>query len=156
MPRFPARPISPSAANSRSRRPPAAATGPDRGPAAATAIRQLVNPHPSYPRKTSPPDATRQATSPGHGIPGHPPTHRNPDPSGTHGTGRRAHILRAASTSCAFGESVFRQQPEPLAFGQVAGRDDLEVTPVQGGDFVQVEPFGKRYHAGVDCLKPEG
>ena len=62
----------------------------------------------------------------------------------------------AASTSCAFGESVFRQQPEPLAFGQVAGRDDLEVTPVQGGDFVQAEPLGKRYDAGVDCLKPQG
>ena len=39
-------------------------------------------------------------------------------------------------------ESVFRQQSEPLAFGQVAWRDDLEVTAVQGGDLVQVEPLG--------------
>ena len=37
------------------------------------------------------------------------------------------------------GESVLRQQLEPLAFGQVAWRDDLKVAAVQGGDLVQVE-----------------
>jgi hypothetical protein len=38
----------------------------------------------------------------------------------------------------------------------VAGRDDLEVTAVQSGDLVQVEPLGKRYHAGINCLEPQG
>jgi hypothetical protein len=37
-----------------------------------------------------------------------------------------------------YGESVFRQQLEPLPFRQVARRDDLEVPAVKGSDLVQV------------------
>lgn len=36
-----------------------------------------------------------------------------------------------------YGESVFRQQLEPLPFRQVARRDDLEVPAVKGSDLVQ-------------------
>jgi hypothetical protein len=41
-----------------------------------------------------------------------------------------------------YGESVFRQQLEPLPFRQVARRDDLEVPAVKGSDLVQVESLG--------------
>jgi len=30
----------------------------------------------------------------------------------------------------------------------------LEVAPVESCDLVQVKPFGKRYHAGINSLQP--
>ena len=47
------------------------------------------------------------------------------------------------------------QQSKPLSPGEVARCDDLEVAAVQGGDLVQVESLGKRYHAGIDGLEPQ-
>jgi len=47
------------------------------------------------------------------------------------------------------------QQSKPLSPGEVARCDDLEVAAVQGGDLVQVEPLGKRYHAGINGLQPQ-
>jgi hypothetical protein len=48
------------------------------------------------------------------------------------------------------------QQSKSLPLGKVAWCDDLEVAPVKGGDLMQVEPLGKRYHAGIHGLKPLG
>ena len=47
------------------------------------------------------------------------------------------------------------QQSEPLSLGEVAWCDDLEVAAVEGGNLVQVEPFGERYHAGIHSLEPQ-
>lgn len=47
------------------------------------------------------------------------------------------------------------QQSEPLSLGEVAWCDDLEVAAVEGGNLVQVEPLGKRYHAGIHGLEPQ-
>ena len=51
--------------------------------------------------------------------------------------------------------SVFRQQLEPLPFGQMAWRDHLKIPAVKGGDLVQVEPLGERYHTCIHGLKPQ-
>ena len=51
--------------------------------------------------------------------------------------------------------SVFRQQLEPLSFGQVAWRNDLKVPAVKGGYLVQVQPFGQRNHASIHDLEPQ-
>ena len=51
--------------------------------------------------------------------------------------------------------SVFRQQLEPLPFGQMAWRDHLKVPAIKGGDLVQVEPLGERYHTCIHGLKPQ-
>ncbi len=51
--------------------------------------------------------------------------------------------------------SVFRQQLEPLSFGQVTWRNDLEVPAVKGGYLMQVQPFGERYHASIHDLEPQ-
>ena len=40
--------------------------------------------------------------------------------------------------------SAFRQQLEPLSFGQVTWRNDLEIPAVKGGYLMQVQPFGER------------
>lgn len=54
-----------------------------------------------------------------------------------------------------YGESVFRQQLEPLPFRQVARRDDLEVPAVKGSDLVQVESLGERYYTGIHDLESQ-
>jgi hypothetical protein len=53
------------------------------------------------------------------------------------------------------GDSALWQQFEPFPFEPMAWRDYLEVPAVQGGDLVQVEPFGERYHAGIHGLEPQ-
>ena len=52
-----------------------------------------------------------------------------------------------------YGESVFRQQLEPLPFRQAARRDDLEVPAVKGSDLMQVESLGKGYYTGIHNLE---
>jgi hypothetical protein len=37
----------------------------------------------------------------------------------------------------------------------VAWCDDLEIPSVKGGDLMQVESLGKRYHARIYGLKPQ-
>jgi hypothetical protein len=59
-----------------------------------------------------------------------------------------------ASCSSCWG-SIFRQQLEPLPFGQVTWRDHLKVPAVKGGDLVQVEPLGERYHASIHGLESQ-
>jgi len=38
----------------------------------------------------------------------------------------------------------------------MAWRDYLKVPAVQGSDLMQVEPFGKRDHAGINGLEAQG
>ena len=59
------------------------------------------------------------------------------------------------TVSCPACGSVFRQQLEPLPFGEMTWRDHLKVPPVKGGDLVQVEPLGERYHASIHGLEPQ-
>jgi hypothetical protein len=63
--------------------------------------------------------------------------------------------LREADASCRSRGSVFRQQLEPLPLGQTTWRDHLKVPAVEGGDLVQVEPLGERYHASIHGLEPQ-
>ena len=44
---------------------------------------------------------------------------------------------------------------KPLPFGQMAWRDHLKVPAVKGGDLMQVEPLGERYHTCIHGLKPQ-
>src|SRR5205807_8904445 len=62
---------------------------------------------------------------------------------------------RGADASCRSWGSVFRQQLEPLPFGQMTWRDHLKVPAVKSGDLVQVEPLGERYYASIHGLEPQ-
>jgi hypothetical protein len=52
--------------------------------------------------------------------------------------------------------SVVWQKPQPIPFAQVTRCYYLEVAPVESCDLVQVKPLGKRYHAGINNLQPQG
>ncbi len=44
---------------------------------------------------------------------------------------------------------------EPLSFRQMTWCNYLKVPAVKGGDLMQVQSFGERYHASINHLEPQ-